>query len=130
MKHQIILVTFCAIISSLVDCEKKPTPESAGPFHVNGETGSATGQAFGIEFIAEGASGVDVKSELSGSPQSSSRTEITWADDLKVELQTNNEGKSVAFELNGKSFGDLEKGHKVLIAKDRSLTVNGEKRTP
>jgi len=40
-----------------------------------------------------------------------------------------NEGQSVTFELNGKNFGDLERGDKVEIEKSRNVLVNGGKRT-
>ena len=130
MKHQTLLVTFCAILLSVVGCERKAAPVAVGPFHVNSETGMATGQALGIEFKVAGASGAEVTSDLSGSPQSSSRVEITLADDLKIKLQAMDEGNSVSFELNGKNFGNLERGDKVEIEKDRSVVVNGKNRTP
>lgn len=91
---------------------------------------SANGQAFGIQFKAEGASGMRTTSELDTSRKSSSKAVITLADDLKIKLQTKPKSELVAFELNGKSFGDLKAGDKVEIAKDRSVTVNGEKRMP
>ncbi len=130
MKYRTILATFCAILLAVVGCERKETPVAVGPFNVSRDTGVATGQAFGIEFNVEGASGAEIKSDLSGSPKSSSRTEITLADDLKIKLQTINEGKSVTFELNGKNFGDLKRGDKVEIEKSRNVLVNGGKRTP
>lgn len=131
MKYQTMLATFCAILLSVVGCEKGFRNVSAVPsFHVNSDTGLATGQAFGIEFKAEGATGVETKFELSASQESASQAEITLADDLKIKLLTKIKSESVAFELNGKSFGDLEKGAVVAIAKDRSVTVNGEKRMP
>lgn len=129
MKHQTSVVTLCAIFLSGGGCERKAS-SVVGPFDVNGETGMATGQAFGIEFKAAGASGVEVKSDLSGSPESSSRTDITLADDLKIKLQTMDEGKSVAFELNGRKLGNLERGDKVEIEKGRSVVVNGKNRIP
>ncbi len=130
MKHQTLLVTFCALLLLVAGCEKPAAPVTTGPFNVNSETGMATGQALGIDFNVAGADGAKVKSDLSGSPESSSRAEITLADDLKINLQTMDEGKSVRFELNGTDFGNLEKGDKVEIAKDRSVMVNGKSRTP
>lgn len=130
MKRQTLLVTFCAILLSVVGCERKAAPVAVGPFDVNSETGMATGQALGIAFQVAGASGAEVTSDLSGSPQSSSRAEITLADDLKIKLQAMDEGNSVRFELNGKNFGNLERGDKVEIEKDRSVVVNGKNRTP
>lgn len=130
MKHSTLPITFCALLLLVVGCEKKAAPVASGPLSVNGETGMATGQVLGIEFKVAGADGAKIKSDLSGSPQSPSRAEITLADDLKLKLQATNEGKSVSFELNGKSFGNLEKGDKVEIAKDRSVMVNGKNRTP
>ena len=51
------------------------------------------------------------------------------ADDLKIKLLVVKEGATATFELNGKNFGTLERGDKVAIAKDRSVTVNGTART-
>lgn len=114
----------------MVGCDRKETPFTVGPFDVNGKTGVATGHAFGIEFNVEGAPGAEIKSNLSGSPESSSRTEITFAEDLRINLETMNEGESVTFELNGKNLGDLERGDKVEIEKSRNMLVNGGNRTP
>jgi hypothetical protein len=130
MKHKKLIVLFCALLA-LLGCGKKEIAISSevGPFNVNSDTGTATGQAFGIEFNVAGASGAAVKSDLSGSPKSSSRTEITLADDVKINLQTMNEGTSVTFDVNGKKFGTLKRGDKVEIEKSRNVMVNGEKRT-
>ena len=129
MKYQTLLATFCAILFSVVGCEKRFRDAKVGSFDVNSNTGIATGQAFGIEFKAEGASRVETKSQLGTSQEFSSQAEINLADDLKIKLQTKIKSESVAFELNGKSFGDLKAADKVEIAKDRSVMVNGEKRT-
>ena len=51
-------------------------------------------------------------------------------EDLKIKLETMNEGTSVAFQLNGRKFGSLGKGDEVVIDKARNVTVNGEKRPP
>ena len=130
MKYKTIITTLCAVLA-LLGCDRKTiaTSSEVGPFNVNGNTGKATGQAFGIEFNVAGASGAEVTSDLSGSPKSSSRAEITLADDLKIKLQTMNEGTSVTFDLNGKNFGTLERGDKVEIEKSRNVIVNGEMRT-
>jgi hypothetical protein len=44
---------------------------------------------------------------LSGSTKSSSWTEITLADDLRINLQTMHGSTSTTFDLNGKDFGPL-----------------------
>lgn len=129
MKIPAILPAFFAILISLVGCERRATPVTVGPFEVNSETGVATGKAFVIEFNVAGATGADVTSELAGSPESTSRAEITLADDLKINLQTTEGCNAVTFELNDHSFGALERGSKVEIETDRSVMVNGEKRT-
>lgn len=126
MKHQAILATFCAILS-VVGCERKATQATVGPFDLKNDT--ATGQAFCIEFNVAGATGAEIASDLSGSSATPSQAEITLADDLKIKLQTKPESELVTFGLNGKSFGDLNAGDKVEIAKDRSVRVNGENRT-
>lgn len=130
MKHQTFLATFCAILLSVMGYETSAAPVAVGPFHVNSETRMATGQAFGIDFKVAGASRAEVTSDISGSPTSSSRAEITLADDLKIKLQTMAKGQSVTFDLNGKSFGNLERGDKVEIGKGRSVMVNGRERVP
>lgn len=130
MKFPIILAATCALLA-LPGCEKTPVSPSAavGPFEVNGETGTATGQAFGIEIKVAGASRAEVTSDLSGSPEFTSRAVITLADDVRIQLQTNAEGDSVTFELNGKSLGTLQRGDKVEIDGTGEVVVNGEKRT-
>lgn len=130
MKHKTIITTFCALLA-LLGCDRKAISTSSvvGPFNVSSDTGIATGQAFGIEFKIAGASGAEIASDISSSSKSSSRTEITLADDLKIKLKTMNEGTSVTLDLNGKNFGTLERGDKVEIEKNRNVMVNGEKRT-
>ncbi|MEZ5431230.1 MAG: hypothetical protein R3F31_08645 [Verrucomicrobiales bacterium] len=56
MKYHTRLTMFCAILLSVIGCEKKSPPVSVGPFDVNRDTGVATGEAFGIHFNVEGAS--------------------------------------------------------------------------
>lgn len=128
MKNKTLLATFCVILLSVIGCGKKETPVTVGPFAVNGGTGVATGQAFGVAFTVAGATGAEVTSEISASPKSSSRADITLADDLKINLQTIAEGHSVSFDLNGKPFGQLQRGDKVEIDKSRNVRVNGEQR--
>lgn len=130
MKYHTRLTMFCAILLSVIGCEKKSPPVSVGPFDVNRDTGVATGEAFGIHFNVEGASLGETQSNLSGNPHYSSPAEITLGEDLKIKLETMNEGTSVAFQLNGRKFGSLGKGDEVVIDKARNVTVNGEKRPP
>jgi hypothetical protein len=129
MKNKTLLATFLAILLSVIGCDRKESPVKVGPFNVNGSTGIATGQAFGVAFNVEGASGAEVTSTISASPQSSSQAEMTLADDLKIKLQTLDEGNAVSFELNGKTFGKLQRGDKVEIDKSRNVRINGAKRT-
>lgn len=130
MKPNTILFALCVLLLSLPGCNRRTvtTSASVAAFNVNSDTGVATGQALGIEFIAAGASGAAITSKASGSPESSSRMEIALADDLKIDLETMEEGKSVAFQMNGKSYGHLKTGDKVEIGKDRSVMVNGGQR--
>lgn len=128
MKHRTIIATLCAILLALPGCERTAAPGTVGPFDVNGGTGVATGQAFGIEFKVSGASKAEVTSGLSGNPRYSSRAEITLADDLRIARETVGEGNSVTLQLNGKEFGDLERGDEVVIEADRSVMVSGERR--
>jgi hypothetical protein len=132
MKNKALTLTvLSALLLPLLGCEKEekkaPPPASVGPFQVNGDTGQATGEAFGIRFDVAGATGVDTKFDLSGNPGHSSKAEITLAEDLKIQLEPLEEGNPVAFHLNGKKIGDLERGSNVEIDKDRSVTINGKK---
>jgi hypothetical protein len=131
MKHQTIITTLCALLLGLLGCERKTIyPVSDGSFSVNSDTGMATGKdAFGIDFEVVGADRAESKSEVHGNPKYSSRAEITLADDLTIELVTKDEGKLVNLRLNGRNFGDLKRGDKVVIDEERNVTVNGEKRT-
>ena len=128
MKYWTIVTTFCAILLSLAGCERKATPVITA-FDVDYDTGIASGHAYGIDFTVAGASGAEVTSKFSGSPKSISRTEITLADDVKIELETIDEGNSLTFQLNGKNFGKLARGDEVAIGEDRNVTVNGDNRT-
>jgi hypothetical protein len=132
MKQQIAVATFCVLLLALASCREETafSSVSVGPFHVNDDTGMGNGQALGVDFEVAGASRAEVTFDLSTNPQRSSRAEITLADDLKIELETRNEGNSVAFELNGKKFGNLAKGDEVVIDEERNVTVNGEARPP
>lgn len=132
MKHQVVLTIFCILLLALPSCQKGTASSSVsvGPFNVNSDTGMANGQAFGIDFKAAGASRAEVSFELHGNPQHSSLAEITLAQDLNIELETMNDGNSVAFQLNGTKIGNLAKGDEVVIEEDRNVTVNGEERPP
>lgn len=131
MKSRSLVVPVLALCLSSIGCETKTatSPAVVETFQVDGNTGMAEGRVLGIDFNVEGATGAEISSEISGSPASPSHAELTLADDLKIDLKTTDEGGSVAFQLNGKSFGTLKKGDKVTVKKDRSVTVNGEART-
>lgn len=128
MKQQITIAAFCVLLFALSGCQEQAgnTSVAVGPFSVNSDTGLADGQAFGIEFEAMGASKSEVKFMLSGNSQDSSNASITLADDLHIKLKTMNEGKSVAFQLNGKEICNLAPGDKVVINEERNVTVNGK----
>ena len=133
MPSQSILAIACLILilAALPACERQAatSPVSSGPFTVNSDTGVATGEALGITFRVMGATGAEATSEVSGSPQSASRAEITLAEDLKIGLETMAGGDGVALQVNGKRFGLLAKGDEVAIDQDRAVKVNGEART-
>ena len=126
MKRPISFYVYGILIMTLLGCQKHTAPPtvSVGSFHVNSNTGFADGQAFGINFKAKGASRAKVNFNLSGNPKQSSSSTITLADDLKIELQTMDEGKSVAFQLNGREICNLAKGDEVVIDEERNVTVN------
>ena len=133
MKYQKPIIPLCALLLALVGCEKKAAtlPVSDGTWTVNHDTGMATGKdAFGIDFEMAGATKVESKFDLSGNPENSSRVEVALADDLEIELVTMNGGDIVAFHLNGRKFGNLKRGDKVVIDEERNVTVNGETRPP
>ena len=130
VKKRISLVVLCAVLLPVVGCGRKATVVSGSTFSVDGRTGTATGQAFGIEFTVAGASGTEITSQTGGASTSSNRTEIILAGDAKIRLEMENEGKSVVFHLNGRHLGSLAQGDKVEITKDRHVTVNGKERAP
>jgi hypothetical protein len=131
MKHQTIIATLCVLLFALLGCEQKAATSSpsVGPFDVNSDSGRATGKVFGVDFEVAGASRAEVDFQLSGAAQSSSRAEITLADDLKIELVTKNDGDAGNFQMNGERFGVVERGDQVTINADRKVAVNGEKRS-
>ncbi len=126
MKRPISFFVYGILFMTLLGCQKQTAPPtvSVGSFHVNSNTGFADGQAFGINFKAKRASRAKVNFNLSGNPKQSSSSTITLADDLKIELQTMDEGKSVAFQLNGRKICNLAKGDEVIVDEDRNVTVN------
>ena len=130
MKSLSFTTVFCAIIISLIGCQKStPTAAVSSPsISLNSDTGIATGQFFGITFSCEGAEGVETKNQISGNPKHSSHSEVTLAPDLTMKLQTLEEGKSVSLKLNDKIYPNLSVGDKVEINKAREVTVNGVKR--
>ncbi len=132
MKHRAILAAFCTLVIALVGCERKTATFSVAPFEVNGDTGIATGEALGIDILVAGASEARLISSANLKPgepaQSSGRAEITLADDVEIELEMIPGGRSIAFQLNGKKFGDLERGDEVVIDEDRNVAINGTQR--
>lgn len=131
MRHQAILALLCGIGAALVACKSKPADFSVGPFDVDGDTGIATGRAMGVDFSVAGASEAEVRFDANLKPgepdKTSGNAEITLADDLRIELEMTEGGRSVGFRLNGKEMGDLEPGDRVVIDADKGVTINGVK---
>jgi hypothetical protein len=116
MKRQVTLTLFCTLLMALVGCEAETTSLSDGPFHVDGNTGRATGQALGIHFEAAGATGVHAESQLkAGKPEhTSASTEITLADDAIIQLEMLEGGSPISFQLNGTDLGTLDEGRQAV----------------
>lgn len=123
MKYRAGLITLCVVFFSLVGCDREATPFTVGPFDVNSDTGVATGNALGVDFAVAGASGARLESGP-GKVPGSGRAGITLADDLKIDLEMAEGGETITFLMNGKEFGDLEKGDKVEIDQARNVKVN------
>ena len=129
MKHRSIIAAVCTLLVAIAGCGNDATPVDVGPFSVDGDTGVATGQAFGIEFNAAQATGVELTSGTLNESGTSQRAQITLAADLRIELQTVDGAAGFTFQLNGRDFGTLQTGDAVAIDEERNVTVNDEKRT-
>lgn len=127
MKRPSKLALFGTLFVALVGCQAETTSLSSGSFNVNGNTGVATGEALGIYFEVANATGVQSKALLkAGQPEhTSARTEITLADDAVIQLEMLESGSPISFQLNGKEFGTLNEGDRVVIDENRNVTVNG-----
>ncbi|WP_226895721.1 hypothetical protein [Luteolibacter marinus] len=131
MNRRSLFVTLCVLLFPILGCERKAAPPAAtvGPFEVNGDSGVANGEAFGIKFKVAGSTGAKTTSALSGSPESSSRAEILLGDHLRIELETVADTDQIVFRLNSRSYGKLQRGDEVEIGVDQDVMVNGEKRS-
>jgi hypothetical protein len=131
MKHPLTLALF-GTLTALIGCDSQSSSVSSGQFHVDSDTGRATGQALGINFEVAGATRTQNLSELvAGKPEhTSAQIEITFADDLIIRLEMLEEGGPISFKVNGNDFAALKKGDKVVIAENRNVTVNGASRGP
>lgn len=126
MKTPILISTFCFLLFALTSCKDGSSSNSiaVGPFEVDSETGMGRGQAFGIDFEVAGATRSQVKFDLHGTPGTSSKAEIIFADDRKIELETSDGGESVMFKYNGEEVGSLKKGDQVEISEEGVVTTN------
>lgn len=132
MKNILSFVMFGILLTSIVGCESQTSSVTSGPFHVDSDTGQATGEALGIHFEVAGANRAHNVSQLSaGEPeQTSGRTEITLADDLIIQLEMLEADGPISFNVNGSDFAALKRGDQVVIDEDRNVTVNGTKQGP
>jgi hypothetical protein len=132
MKRPLTLALFCTLLLAVIGCESQKSSVISGPFHVDSNTGRATGQALGVTFEVAGATGVRTVNQLAaGTPEhTSARIEITLADDLILRLEMLEGGGPISFKVNGSDFAALKKGDKVVIDENRNVTVNGTLRGP
>ena len=130
MNDRSILALSCTLLMALIGCQKQKVSLFVGPFNVDSDTGLATGQALGIDFEVSGASEVKSKWDLKAGVQSYGWTEITLADDLTFQLEKLSNDSAITFKLNGRDFGNLDEGDKVVIDEGRKVTVNGATREP
>jgi hypothetical protein len=86
MRNQLTLALLGVLLVALVGCQAETTSVISGPFHVNSNTGRATGQALGIHFEVFGATRAKTKDVLkAGRPEhTSAQIEITLADDAVI----------------------------------------------
>ena len=131
MKRPSTLALFCTL-RALIGCESQSSSVSSGQFHVDSDTGRATGKALGTNFEVAGATRSQNVSQLvAGKPEHiSARIEITFADDLTIRLEMLEGGGPISFKVNGNDFAALKKGDKVVIDENRNVTVNGTLRGP
>jgi hypothetical protein len=131
MKHPLTLALF-GTLTALIGCDSQSSSVSTRQFHVDSDTGRATGQALGINFEVAGATQTQNASQLvAGKPEhTSAQIEITFADDLIIRLEMLEEGGPISFRVNGNDFAALKKGDQVVIDENRNTTVNGTLRGP
>jgi hypothetical protein len=130
MKNRLIVATFFTLILALVGCGEKKTstyPPTDGDFVKNSD-GRGTAQVWGMHFDVVDTVGNTAGSEFEGglhsdTEQTDGRIKITLGDDVNIRLEKVH-GSPITFKLNGKMYGALEVGDRVLIDKERNVKVN------
>ncbi len=108
-------------------------PPSSGDF-VENLDGRGTAKVWGIEFEVLSVVGSLTRSQFEGGLHSDpektdAQIDINLGDDVAVHLEKR-PGSGITFQLNGKSYGSLEVGDKVLIDSERAVQVNDVSRQP
>jgi uncharacterized protein (TIGR03067 family) len=119
------------IVDDRVEITRVVSSVSSGPFRVDGNTGVATGNALGVDFVVAGATGVQTSNQLAaGKPENTSAClEITLAHDVIIRLEMLEADGPISFQLNGIDLGSLTAGDQVAIDDQRKVTVNGTSRS-
>jgi hypothetical protein len=138
MKHRLIVATCLTLLLALTGCGERKTgtgtyPPTDGDFVTNLD-GRGTAKVWGIRFeVADpvgAASGSEFEGGLHSDPeQTNARVKITLGDDVDIQLQKV-PGSPITFKLNGKPYGTLEVGDRVIIDKERNVKVNDTARQP
>ena len=137
MKHQFVSITLCMLVLALVGCRDKnqahpPTyPPSEGDF-VKNIDGRGTAQIWSIDFEVAETVGRTVASHFEGGLHSdpektNARVNITLGDDVKIRLEKI-PGSPITLQFNNEDYGTVEVGDKVVIDKERNVSINGQVR--
>lgn len=123
-------MTLSALLLAFAGCGEKKTathPPTDGDFVRNSES-RATAQVWGMHFDVADPVGTAAGSESEGGlhsdpEQTDARVKVTLGDDVSIQLEKI-PGRPITFQLNGKPYGTLEVGDRVVIDKERNVKVN------
>ena len=106
---------------------------TVGGDSVTNQNGEGTGEVAGVKIEVQGlkdkSAGVTHAFDLSQGPEgtgASERWDVNFGE-VRLVLERENDGP-IMVKVDGKIYGTVEKGDRLVIDKDRNVSVNGQSR--
>lgn len=138
MKHRWIVTTCFGLLLGFSGCGEREIgagtyPPTDGDF-VRNLNGRGTAKVWGISFEVADPVGHASTSKFEGGLHSDpektdARFRFALGDEVEIQLEKV-PGSPITFKLNGKLYGALETGDKVIVDKQRNVKVNDTARKP